>query len=156
MKKVLILSVLLLVANYNIAIANPFGSVDPGAINTQYMKELRLHDMKSRARQKSAIINTSEKTQNEIVETQEVGEIQSINFVGNNVFSSQQLQQIVKDKIGTPLSAENVAAIRRSLMKFYQSQGYYSAIPIVVAQNNKTGEIVFEIQEGTKNSIVIE
>ncbi len=156
MKKVLILSVLLFVANYNMAIANPFGGMDPGAINTQYMKELRFHEMKTRARQKSAIVNTGEKTQNEVVEAQEVGEIQSINFVGNNVFSSEQLQQIVKDKIGTPLSAENVSVIRRNIMKFYQSQGYYSAIPIVVSQNNKTGEIVFEIQEGTKNSIVIE
>ena len=86
MKKVLILSVLLFVANYNMAIANPFGGMDPGAINTQYMKELRFHEMKTRARQKSAIVNTGEKTQNEVVEAQEVGEIQSINFVGNNVF----------------------------------------------------------------------
>ena len=156
MKKVLILSVLLLVTNYNIAIANPFGGVDPGAINTQYMKELRFHEIKTRARQKSAIVDVKNKQQNEVNETQEVGQIQSINFVGNNVFSSQQLIQIVKDKIGAPLSAENVSAIRRNLMKFYQSQGYYSAIPIVISQNNKTGELVFEIQEGTKNSIVIE
>ena len=156
MKKILCLLVLFVATNYNMAIANPFGAMDPGAINTQYMKELRFHEAKTRARQKSAIVKTSEKVQQEVVEAQEVGEIQTINFVGNNVFSAEQLKSVVKDKIGAPLSPENVSLIRRSIMKFYQSQGYYSAIPIVVSQNNKTGEIVFEIQEGTKNSIVIE
>ena len=156
MKKLLCLLVLLVATNYNLAIANPMGGMDPGLINTQYMKELRFHEMKTRAKQKNAIMNTSERPQKEIVETQEVGEIQTINFVGNNAFTSEQLQEIVKDKIGTPLSTENVSTIRRNLMKFYQSQGYYSAIPVVVSQNNKTGEIVFEVQEGTKNSIVIE
>lgn len=156
MKKILCVLVLLIATNYNLAIANPLGGMDPGVINTQYMKELRFHEMKTRAKQKNAIMNTTERPQKEIVETQEVGEIQSINFVGNNAFSSEQLQEVVKDKIGTPLSTENVSIIRRNLMKFYQSQGYYSAIPVVVSQNNKTGEIVFEVQEGTKNSIVIE
>lgn len=156
MKKALILSVLLVVANYNMAIANPFGGMDPGAINTQYMKELRFHEMKTRAERKSAIVNTSERPEKEIAETKEVGEIQAINFVGNNIIPSEQLQEVVKDKIGLPLSTENVSAIRRNLMKFYQTQGYYSALPVVVSQNNKTGEIVFEIQEGTKNSIIIE
>ena len=156
MKKLLCVLVLFVATNYNLAIANSFGGMDPGAINTQYMKDLRFHEIKTRAKQKNAIINTTERPQKEVVEMQEAGEIQSINFVGNNIFSTQQLQSVVKDKIGTPLSPENISIIRKNLMKFYQSQGYYSAIPIVVSQNNKTGEIVFEIQEGTKNSIIIE
>ena len=119
MKKILCVLVLLIATNYNLAIANPLGGMDPGVINTQYMKELRFHEMKTRAKQKNAIMNTTERPQKEIVETQEVGEIQSINFVGNNAFYSEQLQEIVKDKIGTPLSTENVSIIRRNLMKFY-------------------------------------
>ena len=156
MKKILCLLVLSIVANYNLAMANPMGGMDPGAINTQYMKELRFHEMKTRAERKNSAIRTTERPQKEVVEAQEVGEIQTINFVGNKVFSTEQLQTIVQDKIGAPLSTETVSAIRRSIMKFYQTQGYYSALPIVVSQNNKTGEVVFEIQEGTKNSIIIE
>ena len=156
MKKLLGILILIVATNYNFAIANSLGGMDPGVINKQYMRDLRFHEIKTRTKQKNAIINTSEKTQKEVVETKEVNEIQSIRFVGNNVFPSEQLQEVVKHKIGTPLTVENISIIRKNLMKFYQSKGYYSAIPIVVSQNNETGEIVFEIQEGSKNSIVIE
>ena len=73
MKKILCLFILLIAANYNFAIANPMGGMDPGLINTQYMKELRFHEMKTRTKQKNAIINSTEKPQKEIVDSKIVG-----------------------------------------------------------------------------------
>ena len=63
---------------------------------------------------------------------------------------------LVKDKIDKPMNAENLADIRKVIMKYYQANGYYSAVPIIVSQDNTTGTLVIQIEEGTKNSITIE
>ena len=54
------------------------------------------------------------------------------------------------------MNAQNLAEIRKDIMKYYQANGYYSAVPIIVSQDNTTGTLVIQIEEGTKNSITIE
>jgi len=84
-----------------------------------------------------------------------VNEIKKITFVGNNAIPDSELQVVVKKLIEKPMVVENLSAIRRDVMKYYQANGYYSAVPIIVSADNRTGEIVIQIEEGNKNSIII-
>ena len=82
--------------------------------------------------------------------------IKAISFVGNDSISSTVLNNLLKDKIDQPMSAENIAAIRKTVMKFYQEQGFFSAVAMVLSQDSQTGELVIEVREGGKNSIQIQ
>ena len=161
MKKVLAIGFILTAICSETVMADQFGGMDPGVMNTQYMREMRRYDVKTRTPNKSAIIQ-SNKTEQEKKEAEPLpavevtANIQSVQFVGNNAFPSSQLNNVIKNKLNEPMTAENLAAIRKSIMRFYQMNGYYSAVAMIVSQNNKTGEAVIEIQEGTRNSITFE
>lgn len=156
MKKLFCLLCLVTIALSNSAIANQFGGMSPGAINTQNVRDLRLHEVNTRAKQRSAIVQPKTAQMEKPVIPEVVSNLNSIRFTNNANFTSAQLQEVTKDYIGKPLSVENIAQIRRDLMKFYQHRGFYSAIPIIVSQNGSTGELVIEMQEGSKNSITFE
>ena len=156
MKKLFCLLCLATIALSNAAIASQFGGMSPGAINTQNIRDLRFHEANTRAKQRSAIVQPKTAQMEKPVIPDVVSNLNSIKFTNNANFTSAQLQEITKDYIGKPLSVENIAQIRRDLMNFYQKRGFYSAIPIIVSQNGSTGELVIEMQEGSKNSIIFE
>ncbi len=133
--------------------AMSMGSMDAGAINTQYMKEIKGFEAKSRMQERDAIVKS---TKDEGNVPAAVGNLTKIQFVGNNNFSSEQLSAIIEDKMNKPMNAENLSELRKRLMRFYQSEGFYSAVPVIISQDNKTGELVIEIKEGSKNSITVQ
>ncbi len=155
MKKNLCILALFLLISGDLAFAGALGGMDPGAINSQYMRDIRNYEIKSRAKDRSAIVKQSEESE-QAQQAAETSLIKSVKFIGNNNFPSSQLLPIIQDKINQPMTAENLAAIKKIIMKFYQSEGYYSALPIIVSQDTKNGEVVLEIQEGSKNSIILE
>ena len=132
------------------------GGMDPGAINSQYMRDIRLHEAKMNAKKKTSSIVQPKTEVNKQVIPEVVPNLKSLVFVNNKHFSSTQLLALVNDKIDKPLSAENISSIRRSIMTFYQNNGFYSALPIIVSQDNTKGELVIDVNEGTKNSIIFE
>lgn len=160
MKKLFILFfVCAIISNY--AIASPFGGYDAGALNSQQMRDLRTHELATRAKNKSAIVTTKTTPlqQQELKQQREQiinADIKSIVFVNNNSISSERLLNVVNDKINKPMTAENIATIRKDIMRYYQNQGFYSAVAMVASQNFKTGELIIEIREGGKNSITIQ
>ncbi len=152
MKKILAAVVTALIAA-NVSYAQ-YAGYDAGTLNRQYVQDLRTHEAVTRARQSSAIVQpkTASQTQKEVTDAN----IKSIVFVNNNSISSSVLTNVVKDKINQPMTAENVSAIRREIMRFYQDQGYFSAVAMAVSQDSQTGELTIEIREGGKNSIQIQ
>lgn len=161
MKKLFVLFSLFAITA-NVSVASQFGGYDAGAINSQYMRDLRTHEAVTRAKSKSAIVTTNKQTplqQREIQEQRDKiinTDIKSITFINNNSISSKDLLNVVSDKINMPMSAENIAAIRKDVMKYYQSQGFYSAVAMVASQDSQTGDIIIEIKEGGRNSITIQ
>ncbi len=161
MKKIFVLFTLFVFTS-NISLASAFGGYDAGAVNSQYMRDLRTHEAITRAKNRSAIITTNKKTPQQQQAIQEQtnkiinSNIKSITFVNNNSIPSQDLLNAVSDKINMPMSPENISAIRKNIMKYYQDKGFYSAVAIVAAQDSETGEVVIEIKEGGKNSITIQ
>lgn len=156
MKKVLLVSFIIFMANINCACAYNLGGMDAGAINRQYVQDMKIHEYKMRSNQKSsAIVQPKTSVQQQVV-PDVTSEIKTITFVGNKNVPSSELLSLVKKKINQPMNAKNIADIRRDVMRYYQASGYYSAVPIISSQDNTTGSLVIQIEEGTKNSIVIE
>ena len=156
MKKLFCLLCLATITLSNTAIANQFGGMSPGALNSQSVRDLRMHEVNTRAKQRSAIVQPKTVQTEQQVMPELMGDLKSIKYTNNAYFTSAQLEEVTKTYIGEPLTHEVIAQIRKDLMKFYQKRGFYSAIPIIVSQNGATGELVIEMQEGSKNSITFE
>ncbi len=127
---------------------------DAGALNTQYTRDLRVHEAVTRTKNKSAIVSTktAPKTQDEVT----ASNIKSITFVNNSSIPSNLLQDVVADKINQPMTTENISAIRKDIMKYYQDRGFFSAVAMVVSEDSQTGELVIDVKEGGRNSIQIQ
>lgn len=148
-----ILFVFCVTANYAFAVG-PIG-YDAGALNRDYVKDMRLHEVSSRAKNKGNAILTT-KTAPKTQEEYTASNIKSIVFVNNYSIPSSQLIAVVKDKINQPMTAANISAIRKDVMRYYQNQGFFSAVALVSSQDTQTGEIVIEVREGGRNSIQID
>ncbi len=153
-KQIFTLSLLILWIMPPLSFASQYGGMDPGVLNSQYMKDLRFHEATTRSKNKSAIVQSSSKSETE--NSSEESNLKNIVFVNNASIPSETLLEVVKDKIDLPMTAENIASIRKSIMKYYQNLGYYSAVAMISSQNNQNGELVIEVNEGSKNSIKIE
>ena len=156
MKNILLFACVLFVANMNSAYAYNLGGMDAGAINRQYVKDMRIHEIQSRPHKKNTAIVQPKTAIQERTIPDVTAYIKTISFVNNKNIPTAELSVLVKDKIDKPMNAQNLAEIRKDIMKYYQANGYYSAVPIIVSQDNTTGTLVIQIEEGTKNSITIE
>ncbi len=151
MKKILVLSIII-AGIVNTAYAMGY---DAGFINQQNVLDMRTHEAITRERAKNnAIIST--KTQPKTEEQITAATIKSINFVNNNSIATNQLQALVYDKINQPMTNENISAIRKTIMRYYQNQGFFSAVVMLSSQDTSTGTLVFDVKEGSRNSILIE
>lgn len=153
MKKVFILY-LMFFAIADASFAAGLGAYDAGALNTQYMRDLRTHELATRAKNKSAIVST--KLQPQSQEQLTTSEIKSIVFVNNASIPSTELLAVIKDKINTPMTAENISAIRKDIMRYYQEHGFFSAVAMVASQDTQNGELILDIKEGGRNSITMQ
>ncbi len=154
MKKVFLLLCAFLMFE-NVSVASAIGGYDPGAINSQYMRDLRIHELETRAREKSAIVNTNrriEKNQNVPVSAK----IKSITFVNNKSIPSSELLRVVSYALNKTATSESIADLRKKIIRYYQSRGFYSAVVFPNTNNLAAGELIFEINEGGLNSITIE
>lgn len=159
MKKILVLFAIMVIAS-DFSMANvgfnagQFGGMNPGAVNQQYTRDMRTHEISTRAKSRSAIVSTKTqpKTQEEVTTT----DLKSVIFINNSSIPSSELLNVISDKINKPMNIENISAIRKDIMRYYQSKGYYSAVAMVTAQDTQSGSLTIEIKEGGKNSIIIQ
>ncbi|MBQ8887541.1 MAG: hypothetical protein IJY61_07575 [Candidatus Gastranaerophilales bacterium] len=159
MKKISILFALLVftsgfaMANMGFSSAN-LGGMDAGAINQRYTRDLRTHEIQTRAKSRSAIVTT--KTQPKTQEEVTAADIKFVVFVNNHSIPSSELSTAIAKRLNKPMSPENISAIRRDVMRYYQAKGYFSAVAMVTAQDTQNGSITIEVKEGGKNSIIIQ
>lgn len=154
MKKALILC-FILGLNANFALASAFGGYDPGAVNAQNVRDLQLHENITRAKAKNDMIIKAKNTQEAPKQVVDA-DIQNITFVGNSLISSADLLNVVKNKLNSPMNIENLSAIRKAVARYYQQRGFFSVIVVISQQDFKTGSVVIDIKEGTRNSITVE
>ncbi len=139
----------------NTVMASAFGGYDAGALNSQYSRDLRMHEMVTRSKYKNdnAIINKSQEPAT-VVET--ASDIKSFKFINNKSFTEKELLKVVDYKLNEPATEENIAELRKKIIRFYQNRGFYSAVAFPNTSNISSGELIFDIQEGGRNSITVE
>ncbi len=152
MKKKLSFIVLsLVILSVSTAFGAAMGGYDPGLVNSNYMKDIRTFDLRKE--------NAKRVQQIEAPQAQQriaAGNLASVSFLNNRAFSEKTLQGIVNEYIGQPLTPTLLMDMRKKIMKFYQSNGYYSAVAVVENENMREGTVTFRMQEGSKDSIQID
>lgn len=134
-----------------VAMAASIGGNDAGLINSNYMKDIRTFDFRKENNQRIKQIEAPNAQQRLAA-----GKLISVSFLNNRAFSEKTLQGVVEEFIGQPMSATTLMQMRKKIMKFYQSYGYYSAVAAVESENPSNGSVTFRMQEGSKDSIQID
>ena len=88
--------------------------------------------------------------------------IRSIEFVGNNLFSSEELNQIFLDQLPQEMTFDQLAQMADQVSNFYRLQGYWVAailpeqiftdeILIIQVLESSLGEVIIETEEESLN-----
>ena len=112
--------------------------------------------MQTRERNKAAIVQKENAVEKRLSNVPVSAEIKKISFDGNEALSSEALLKVVESNIGTIANEQRVVNMRNLLLKYYQSNGYYSVIVFPDITKLSSGELLFHIKEGGKNSITVE
>lgn len=75
--------------------------------------------------------------------------IKNINFSGNQVFTDEELLDVIQDFINQELSFNQMQLLTQALTNFYQDQGYFLAQAILPKQEISNDTIKIIIQEGS-------
>lgn len=152
MKKLIIICIIL---SGSMSFAS-MGGYDAGTLNSQYMRDLRMHEAITRAKNKDAIVKKSVQAEQQNTKLNGNTKIKSINFVNNKAIPTQNLMNLVSYRLDESLTEESVADMKNQIIRYYQSKGYYSAVVFLDMKNIMNGDLVFDINEGPKNSITVE
>jgi len=146
MKRFLFLLTALVISQQISLAIDMMGSYDPGLINSQYMKEIKIFESGKTKPDIFKIDTPLEKTFT----------LKQVNFVNNEACNTEELESVVADKIGKEMAPSDIALMERSIMKYYQSKGYVSAIATVSATDKSSGIITISLKEGKENSVQVE
>ncbi len=122
------------------------GSYDPGLINSQYMKEIKIFQTN---KSKPEIFQIDKPLEKSFT-------LKQVTFVNNQVCNTQELESVVADKIGKEMAPSDLVMMERSIMKYYQSKGYTSAIASVSSTDKSAGIVIINLKEGQENSVQVE
>lgn len=75
--------------------------------------------------------------------------LKSVSFVGNSVYSSEQLAALAADKIGQSVSFADLEAIAAHITEHYRKAGYFLAQAVLPVQDVSAGKVEFSIIEGS-------
>lgn len=154
MKKLFILICVVSVST-NMAFA-AMGAFDAGAINREYMQDMRRHEFQTREKDRASLIQKEHETEKKSLNIPDSTVLKNISFVGNQAVSSETLFRIVESNIGEKVNEQTVSNMRKMILKYYNSNGYFSAIVFADITKISDGELIFQIKENGINSITIE
>ena len=80
--------------------------------------------------------------------------LKKINFDGNTIFTTEKLQEVVKNFINIEIDLKDLQNISKELSFFYKSQGYW-ANAVIPEQDIKNQELLVRIYEGKVGKFII-
>ncbi|TXG80361.1 MAG: ShlB/FhaC/HecB family hemolysin secretion/activation protein [Thermomicrobiales bacterium] len=82
--------------------------------------------------------------------------VRAIRFSGNTLFSSEELQPLMAERIGQPNTLADLEALAMRVTEKYRAAGYMLAQAIVPVQDVTAGEIEISVIEGVLGRVRIE
>jgi len=82
--------------------------------------------------------------------------LKEIRFTGNTVFSAEELQPLVAERIGQPNSLADLEALAMRVTDKYRSSGYMLAQAIVPVQDVTSGVVEISVIEGALGKVRFE
>lgn len=82
--------------------------------------------------------------------------VNAFRFVGNTVFSNQELQALVADQTGKPLNLFDLQKTAELITEHYRKRGHALSRAVVPAQKIESGVVRIEIIEGKAGKISVE
>lgn len=82
-------------------------------------------------------------------------QLNNVTFIGNQMYSQQELTEVVSSYIGKRISIADLESMRVALTQFYISRGYINSGAILPSQNVSKGTVEFKLIEGRLNHINI-
>jgi len=82
--------------------------------------------------------------------------VRVIRFTGNTVFSAEELQPLVAERIGQPNTLADLEALAMRVTEKYRAAGYLLAQAIVPVQDVTAGEIEISVLEGVLGKVRVE
>lgn len=79
--------------------------------------------------------------------------VERFEFVGNTVFSSQELANLTAAYLKRPITFNDLLKIRSQLTKLYVDKGYITSGVIIPPQTIKAGVVVMQVVEGSLEQI---
>ncbi|WP_414754675.1 ShlB/FhaC/HecB family hemolysin secretion/activation protein [Anabaena sp. CCY 9910] len=79
--------------------------------------------------------------------------VEKFEFVGNTVFSAQELANLTAGYLKRPITFNDLLKIRSELTKFYIDKGYVTSGVILPPQTVKAGVVVMQVVEGSLEKI---
>lgn len=79
--------------------------------------------------------------------------VERFEFVGNTVFSTQELANLTAGYLKRPITFNDLLKIRSELTKLYVDKGYFTSGVIIPPQAVKAGVVVMQVVEGSLEKI---
>ena len=81
--------------------------------------------------------------------------VTGVDFIGNTIYTTKQLQQLLKTRVGQVMNFAEMSSDAKSLIEYYRGQGYTMMTLNSQSQDPQTGRVRFEIFECRVSKIII-
>lgn len=138
-------------------------STEAGAVNKKIEQDVKnnIIDTKEKTKNKKEKENTLEnkvETNQKIEATVEKSGfvLKKIEFEGNTVYTNEELQKLISEKVGSFIGMDDLKGIIRTVTNHYVDDGYITSFSYLPAQRIKDGVLKLKIVESKVASIKIE
>lgn len=87
---------------------------------------------------------------------QQLGVVEQFRFVGNTVFSDEELTDVVEEYIGKPVTFNQLLQARRQITQLYVDSGYITSGAYIPPQEIEDNTVTIAIVEGSIDQINVE
>lgn len=158
--KIFILSLIITAANIPFAFAVDVPSRDTAGAEQQRFEENSEFEQQSqnaqaRLSQNDDVNSTDSDEAADAADTGPKFELKQIKFSGNEQFSNEALQAVVKEFIGQQVSLNGLKRVASKVKQFYRERGYVAAYVYIPPQDATGGIVELQIIEGKLGTIEI-
>ena len=100
------------------------------------------------------LMSDSETLGNDFLSPQGIS-IEEVKFIGNTIFTHEELQEIAAPYLGKSLVSEKLLELKNKITQHYIDHGYINSGAVLPDQEISNGVVLYEIKEGTLEDVFL-